>query len=462
MSFYSSLRQKWQIARQDRPWLLPVIVIVLLALVVGGVIASRRGTETTEPEKALPQITSVSLQDLVQGARITQTATFEAAVSAPLLSRTGGRVTALQAHLGDRVGAGTVIAQIDGGVEANIGRVQAEGAAEALQVFSRIERQAIATADTSITIAETNFTAAQSGAPLSTELAAKSRSLADVAVEQARLSFLDAQEIGLDAVVRTADIALKNARLAQDQATLSRQLAGQQSATNQKLSAENLEIARIGKQKLIADLAAQRVGLQTQLNVAREQVRLAQITAPLAGEVTNLQVAVGDFITPGQIIGEVNALAGARVRLAVSGGVREQLSEGQTVPITYGAQRFEGTITSLASTAGGTSALWQVEVLVTSTPEPLQPGVIVTVELPVAPAQAHHVFIPFDVTTVRQGGVVIFTLSPDDIVHEQAIEVVGYEGEYVEAIVDLVPETQIVTKNNRNLRDGDQVTRQAS
>src|SRR5689334_22895680 len=124
----TTAKARWAKLRQGRPWLLPLVIIVIVVILGAIVLAiSHKKPASATPAKTLPHVEVKALRDLVSQASLTQTAVFKPAKSAPLITRTGGRVTALSAHVGDRVKAGVTIAQIDGGTEPSVARVQAMG-----------------------------------------------------------------------------------------------------------------------------------------------------------------------------------------------------------------------------------------------------------------------------------------------------------------------------------------------
>lgn len=444
------------------PWKLPTLVaLVLIIVLLVSVSLSKRGSEEGVKEKenqAGKTVTVQSFSELSQQSTIDQPAIIKAASSAPLIARTGGRVTAVSANLGDKVSAGATIASIDGGIEANPTRTQVAGLSRSLVVFNDIEKAAIQAADTAIQIAEINRQATDKSKPLNTEAANVARRIADNSFRQAELTRNDAKETGNDTLIRSAEIAYNAASFAQDQATVSRQLVTQQGASSLKLAEQSEVNARQAKERVIAEMSSQRSQLTTQLGVAREQVRMQQVTAPLSGTIVRLSVKPGDYVTPGQQVGEVNALAGAKITLDVSEGVRNALEVGRVIDIVADKQTFTGEVTNLATAPNSATSLWQVEVYVASTPLVVHPNQTVVVKLPIGLSSSDTHFVPLDAVTVRQNGIVMFTVNADNTVQENVLEVVGYDSNYVEARVAIPSDARVVVKGNRDLRQGDAVT----
>ena len=440
------------------PWKWPTILILLVVIVaLFGLSANRSSTEEATPEQAAQRVTTRPFARLLEDTAVTKTALVEPAVSAPLVARLGGRVTSLPYQLGDTVAAGTVVIEIDGDVAANPSQAQADGANEAVRLFDAIEDATIRSIDNAVAIAEITTDSAAKRRPLTEEDAALIRRLADNSVEETRLALQDARDGGDDDIIRTADLADKAAQFAQDQATVGRNLANLSASEATRQATLGLQAALLTQEQTVAELATQRAQLVTAARVAAEQVKLQQVTAPVNGEVTRLTVRVGDYVTPGQVIGEVNALEGAFLSLDVSAAVRNQLHLGQVVPIVADGQEFSGEVSRLANAASSQTSLWQVDITITSTPRVLEPSDTVMVLLPSSPSRDGSVFIPLDALTIRQSGPVLFTVTDANTALEHAVEVVGFDGDLVEARVNLTASDQVVVSGNRLLRTGDKV-----
>lgn len=468
-------------SQPSRRWQWVVVVALVVALVGGGAFflwrRDRGSAETMEgmvageTDEALPEVGVESVTDLQQSGRIEKLATVEPLQHAPLVARVGGRVTSVVVSLGDTVRAGQLLVAVDTGDVANPLAVQEQAARSSLAAFDSVERGALASADSAVRTAELALEAAETGKGLAADTVAKQREQADTAVLSAQFALEDARETGDDVLVRTADLALKAARIAQDQATLARQGTAQQSSDALKQAQQAVLSAQVARSKLGADLASQRIAFENQISAAREQLALAQIVSPLSGQVTRLDVQEGDFVRPGQDLGEVNAFGGALVRLDTTTGVRRNLFVGDTLPIQSSVGELTGTVLALAD-APNQETLWQVDIGITQTPGVIHPGEQVRVQLPIGPqrvagamtsgddseATSYQRFLPLDAVVVRQDGSFVFTVDAEGIVHEHRVTVRGFVDDFVDGEVALPADAQIITSGNRMLRDGDTVS----
>jgi multidrug efflux pump subunit AcrA (membrane-fusion protein) len=444
-------------------WLKIILAVVVLVVLVGGVgYFIRTQGEVgglNGGEEEIPLVAVSSLGELVESVTIKKIATVEPAVGAPLVARAGGRVTSVRVNLGESVRAGQVILGVDGGVEASPARAQLAAFQSSLVVLNDIKREALRAADNAIRTAQLSVETARSGRILTTAQVTKSREQADLAVRQAELAFEDAVEAEqrVDQVVRAADIGLQAALISKEQAEIAGALANQQTGDALKQAEQGLNTARQARERIVVDIQSQRVSLEGQVATAAEQVKLSQVISPVSGQVTRLTVKRGDFVSPGQEVGEIMAFEGARINVDVTAGVREKLSIGQEVFISAQGQEFTGEIVRLADGPRTDIALWQVDIFISGTPEVVHPGDLVKVALPVGTVGEGALFIPLDAVVVRQDGVVLMTVNEEGVVSEHLVKPISYSGDYIEAVVDVPGSAMVVVNGNRTLRAGDMV-----
>lgn len=430
---------------------LAVIIVILLALLMmrGG---KKAATEATV--SPLPHVQATSLQDLSKAATIDTVTSIQLANSAPLVARLGGRVTNIYGPLGSSVRSGAIVVDIDGGSEANPARVQEENASILLGLFQDISTQTQASLNSSIALATNSLNAAKAGATITKDIQKKNEQLGVNGVHQAEVARDKALDAGDDFLIRSADVGVDAAKLAATQAVLAGRLANRQTADAVKQAQQNLVSAQIAKQETLATLASQKAGLEAQLRSASEQVKLMRVTAPIAGEVSRLSVQVGDFVHPGDVVGEVHGGNNATATIFIPNGARKQLYVGQQLHVVVDGKDIIGKVSALSASAGSDTALWQVNIAIADS---VQPHSTVTVKLPITSQAAGTVFVPLDAINVRQSGAMILTVT-DGVVAEHLFTPIHYYDKFVEGTVDLPASALIITNGNRTLREGDHVT----
>lgn len=426
-----------------------IIIIVFLTLTRQPAILP---VEKTSP----PQVSAITLAELTKTSEISLAGTLVPATAAPLVARTGGRITALNFTLGSHINAGATIASVDTGVVANPTNAQISGLSRSLDIIAELSATAKDAADLAVNQAQINLDAVAKVKPLTLEQAQVARRQADLQVKNTYLALNDARETPHDNIIRTADIANQAAQLAQDQTTVGLQLAQKQTQLNIDQATSALNAAILSRDRVISEIGLQATQLQTQIGVAKQQFLLQQISSPITGEITHLSIRPGSYVNPGQVVGEVNAQAGARITLNVSTGIRNQLTIGQAVPLTANGQSFNGNISQLANAPYSNSSLWQIDIIVTTVPSTIHPGSTVTVLLPAGRVSPDNFYVPLDALVVRQSGVYIFTIQSNKAT-QHLITVVGYDASYAEIQTDLDSSAQVITKGNRTLRDGEEI-----
>jgi RND family efflux transporter MFP subunit len=433
-----------------------VAIIILIILIV----ASRKNNDQTIslPQNQLPQVKVSQVKDLQNQTIITETGLLEAEFSAPLIARNGGRVTALNATLGDMVVSGRTIVAIDGANTGNPVQAQIAGLKNSLAATTNVKSNALKSADAAITIAQLQLDAAVTNRPFTQEQVAIARRNADVAVLSAQLAFDDAQDLAQDTVIRTADLALKQAGYAQDQTTLAIQQTNKQTTASIEQAEANLTNSQIARERIKAEIDSQIAQINTQLSTAQAQLQQQQVTAPISGQISRLSVSIGDYLNPGQQVGEITGNHGGRITLNTSNAVQSSLFIGQIVSIKNSITTFSGTIKQLSSLPNSQTGLYQVEITITQLPENIAPNSTVEVLLPVTRNNG-QTYIPLDALNITENGPIVFTVKPDNYTQAIPVNIQAYDGDYVAIQSDMISlDTNIVISGNRVLRDNTEVS----
>jgi len=130
---------------------------------------------------------------------------------------------------------------------------------------------------------------------------------------------------------------------------------------------------------------------QYELSLASIQKNRLTINSPLGGVISQLNVEVGDEISPGQILGEIAQIEAMEIEVEVSPEVASVLEIGQTVKIT---DNGEATISVINPTADAGSGKVKVKVTMPNEANDLIAESFATVEIPVSlPASQENIFI---------------------------------------------------------------------
>ena len=145
------------------------------------------------------------------------------------------------------------------------------------------------------------------------------------------------------------------------------------------VSTEELNRARGERDRLGAEASS----MQAAWNIALQNVRRAEVSAPAGGVINTKKIEKGQWAKQGDVLATIVDISRLRLRFKVSEG--ESLRAGRNQPITFkvsslGNARFEGRIYHVGEVAD--PATRQVEVLAWVTnPGVLKPGFFAEVEL---------------------------------------------------------------------------------
>jgi RND family efflux transporter MFP subunit len=180
-----------------------------------------------------------------------------------------------------------------------------------------------------------------------------------------------------------AQLSSAQDNLAADQATLK---ALQETTASTTTSATDLATQEATEQSAITSDNAQVTGAQSQVSSAQQRLTAAKtalsgatLTAPIAGEVAAVNVAIGDSASSGTAI-EVIGTKNWVVSTSVSGADADSIKVGQEVTITTSGSSTPvyGTVATIGATAAASSSGGAVEfpvtIDVTGTPTGLHPG----------------------------------------------------------------------------------------
>jgi HlyD family secretion protein len=287
----------------------------VLAVAAGVAVATRRG-----PEPALVEVARVKRVDRLQSF-VTASGEIVATRYADIGSSVMGRLVALSVREGDRVRAGQVLARID--------PVQADSLAQSADAATRALEAEAAAAGDQVRAAQADLEAARARATETGKALIRARELwAAGLIAPADLDGAVAAAAAAEAQVNAAAAALARAEQAQEAAT-------------RRVAQARADAAR-----------------------ARDQLAKTEITAPIDGIVTRLDVEEGEMVVigvqnqPGTILMTISDLSAIDTEVKVAEADVLRLALGDPATVTLEAvpgQRFAGRVVEI-----GASALPQV------------------------------------------------------------------------------------------------------
>ena len=246
---------------------------------------------------------------------------------------------------------------------------------------------------------------------------------AELAVQQAAARLRQLREVQAPVAEQAAAQAQANHAAARQALSRSRDLLAQgfigQAALDEATRAEQVAAAQVrssqqqlaaarptGSDTALADatLAQARAGA----DVARARLRLASITAPVAGQVIRRQVEPGDVVQPGKVLMVLSPQApGSETRLLVQIDEKNLhlLRDGQTAIASadaYAGQQFAATVAAIDPAVDPQRGAVEVKLRVARPPAYLRQDMTVSVDIEVARRPA-AVLVPVDVLRDADG-----------------------------------------------------------
>ena len=374
-------------------------LIVIVALVAGWFWWSGR-----QPDVVDVDVANVARVDTLR-ASVTASGEIVATRYADLGSSVMGRLVSLRVREGDRVTAGQVLARIDP-IQAQSAVASSAAALQALEAEAGGANNQVRAAQADITVATSRQTEAQRALQRARELAS---------------SGLLAQS-ELDAAVAAADTAV--AQVTAATAALARAEQSRSAAT-QRVAQGRAERARVG-----------------------DQLSKTEITAPIAGVVTRLDVEEGEMVVmgvqnqPGSILMTISDLSAldAEVKVAEADVLRLALENRATITLDALAGRtYTGRVVDIGASALpqiGTQAAareFRVKVRLEGDVATLRPGLTCDTEILVA-ERRNVLAVPLQAVVERngvsglfvvEGGRAAFTPVTTGIIGGLTIEVTG-------------------------------------
>lgn len=378
-----------------------LVVVAAVVLVGAWWWSSRRQSDVVNVD-----VVTVSRVETLR-AYVTASGEIVAARYADLGSSVMGRLVSLRVREGDRVTAGQILARIDP-VQAESAVASSSAAVRALEADAAGATDQVRAAQSEVTVAASRKTEADRALQRARELASS--------------GLLPQSE--LDAAIAAADTAaaqVNSARAAVAGAEQSR------AAATQRVAQGRAERARVG-----------------------DQLAKTEITAPIAGVVTRLDVEEGEMVImgvqnqPGTILMTISDLSAlnAEVKVAEADVLRLSLDNAATVTLdALAGQSYTGRVTEIGASAlpqVGTQAAareFRVKVRLDGNVASLRPGLTCDTEILVA-ERKDVLAVPLQAVVQRDGksgvfvikdGRALFTPVTTGIIGGLTIEVAGVD-----------------------------------
>jgi len=472
---------------------------IVAVAVIGAIIVFSRGAASTETAKSPREVQVARVSDLMNGmSGLSVVGEVQSKSEAKISPESSGRITRVYATLGQNVGTGAILAEIENSSQ-RAALLQAEGsldAAKASQSGSRGTAVAtILTAYGAIDSAVADavgqiFSDPESSQAAFTVSSKDTQALADIErirptlrpiLERhvtASISLSESSDLGAELTlveselreVRTyLDVTLKalNAGVARDDITLSTisgyvaDVTAARTAVTTSLSAVVSARATTENGGAVTSSQANIKQAQGTYNAALANLEKTRIRAPISGTLNNFDIKLGDTVSASQQVAVVSNNGALEIVAFVTENDRAKISVGGKVAVEGG---FTGTITKIAPALDPVTRKIEVRIgLPLDALKELTNGESVRVELKQSAsasttgAKTGPLRIPIAALKIESDRKVVYTVDAESKIVALPVKSGKLSGGFVEITEGLTAETEIIA-DARGLKEGDVVS----
>lgn len=343
----------------------------------------------------------------------------------PVLPMLTGEVKAVHVKNGDTVKRNDVIIEIDAtDVDLNISQARAglEAAEANLKSAKSMREQSIKQAELQVQQAKDVLhminTASQPNVPLE-----------DVPEElQGVFESLLGSNMPTENDKKQAENAVKQAEMGLQQARGTEQIAAAEASVKQ---------AKVGVQ------------------MAEQQKTHAVVRAPMAGEVSNFNVSVGEMVSPQSPLLQLVQMDEPIVQLNVNESVLANLQVGETVDVHIRSlnQTYEGQVKHISLIPAEQSRAYPVEIMLNDPDENLRVGMLA--EVLIKPSFAvEEILVPASAVTIENEERIVYVTSDGERVERRVITITNETSEMYSVESGLAEGEYVVVRGTHQLYDG--------
>lgn len=206
---------------------------------------------------------------------------------------------------------------------------------------------------------------------------------------------------------------------------------------------------------VLANVELKKVDIQNITNSLNDCV----IKSPIAGEVGEKNITVGQYLNPGTVIGSVKDSETIKAEIQLKQQDLEKVSVGQEVTLKLNendSETYKGVVVTIAASANNQTRVFSCLIKIVNSAGKLNSGVFGYIEIP-NKDQKQVLAIPMEAVTGSEGAYSVFLLE-DGTAQKAAVEIGEIADEMVEIKSGLKEGDTVITSNLNALQDGDKVT----
>ena len=389
--------------------------LISALIIVGGVGLSliifgpKKGeeAETEKPNFAINVKTMAIGEGESKVAEISKTAILEANNSAEAVAEQAGRISSVNFRVGEFVQKGQILATFDQASTVNSAKVALEDSLANLE------------------LAEKNLKRTKDSVDEAIEIAGNNKDRDELELEQARDGG-DQDEIEL------AEADLENSEDAEDKAEEDAEIS--------------INTAKIQVAQAEATVRQNRIAYEKSI-----------VRAPISGIVTSKEIDRYDYVSAGTEVAEISGASQLNAKVYLSSFEIDKVSEGDSVQIEIAGKSYPGKIASLSGLANANNNRFEIRIesLEDVSFAANQPAEV-KINLKLNPDEKGVFFVPLAAVNIGQKNNIVF-IAEDNKAKLVEVELGRTVGSQIEIINGLKEGDQLIIKNNRGLRNGEEI-----
>ena len=412
----------------NRSGLLKLLLLILVVMAIGaGVIACKRSngqtnaTATASPTPAVVQVTTSAAISRQLPRYFEGTGSLAANEQTDVAAETSGKVAAVAVDIGSSVRRGQILVRLE----------DADFKDRVAQAQAQLDQSKATLAQN---LAKIGMRPGQRFVP---------ENVPEVRAAKAALDLADKNLHRYEKLVETGDVS----RAIYDQQKSQRDQAAEQYQALIHQAQQNY--AAIANSQGAVDAA------QTNLSLAKRNLTYTNVTATMAGYVSDRPADIGEYISPQQKVATIVNLNPLRVRIDVPEQAIPQIRVGESVSVSVAAypdRNFSGHVARVSPSLNSTSRTLTVEADVQNPNAELKPGQFATVRV-LLPQSEAAVLVPQRALRTISGSTYVYVLK-NGFAQQRLVQTGQTEGDLIEIKSGVTADEVVATSNVDQLNDG--------
>ena len=412
----------------NRSGLLKLLLLILVVMAIGaGVIACKRSngqtnaTATASPTPAVVQVSTSAAISRQLPRYFEGTGSLAANEQTDVAAEASGKVAAVAVDIGSSVRRGQVLVRLE---DADFKDRVAQAQAQLDQSKATLTQN----------LAKIGMRPGQRFVP---------ENVPEVRGAKAALDLADKNQHRYEKLVETGDVS----RAIYDQQKSQRDQAAEQYQALIHQAQQNY--AAIANSQGAVDAA------QTNLSLAKRNLTYTNVTAPMAGYVSDRPADIGEYISPQQKVATIVNLNPLRVRIDVPEQSIPQIRVGESVSVSVAAypdRNFSGHVARVSPSLNSTSRTLTVEADVQNPNAELKPGQFATVRV-LLPQSEAAVLVPQRALRTISGSTYVYVLK-NGFAQQRLVQTGQTEGDLIEIKSGVTADEVVATSSVDQLSDG--------